>query len=67
MKCAANDDVVVIKAPDDGDKISLMFESKNETETAEYEVKLMNLDSEYLVSTRIVCKHANNVSFSGNS
>ena len=48
MKCAANDDTVTIKAPDDGDKITLTFEAKNESEVSEYEVKLMNLDSEYL-------------------
>ena len=55
LKCAANDDIVVIKAPDDADKISLTFEAKNESETAEYEIKLMNLDSEYLVSRILRC------------
>ena len=48
LKCAANDDIITIKAPDDGDKISLIFEAKNESEVADYEIKLMNLDSEYL-------------------
>jgi len=48
LKCAANDDIITIKAPDDGDKISLVFEAKNDSEISEYEVKLMNLDAEYL-------------------
>ena len=48
LKCASNDDIITIKAPDDGDKISLIFEAKNESEVADYEIKLMNLDSEYL-------------------
>lgn len=39
---------MTIKAPDDGDKIALTFEAKNESEVSEYEIKLMNLDSEYL-------------------
>jgi len=48
LKCASNDDTITVKAPDDGDKISLVFEASNESEVSEYEVKLMNLDSEYL-------------------
>jgi proliferating cell nuclear antigen len=48
IKCAANDDTIIIKAGDGGDKITLLFEAQNESEVAEYEIKLMNLDSEYL-------------------
>ena len=48
LKGASNDDTVTIKAPDNADKITLLFEAKNETEVSEYELKLMNLDSEYL-------------------
>lgn len=48
LKCAGNDDLITVKAADEGDKISLIFESKDESEVSEYEVKLMNLDSEYL-------------------
>ncbi|KAG9509599.1 Proliferating cell nuclear antigen, partial [Fragariocoptes setiger] len=52
IKCAGNDDTITIKAIDDEDKecdkITLLFEDKNETETSEYEMKLINLDSEYL-------------------
>ncbi|KAI1285803.1 Proliferating cell nuclear antigen [Halotydeus destructor] len=48
LKCAGNDDTITIKAEDDGDKISLKFEAKDESEESEYDVKLMNIDSEYL-------------------
>jgi len=48
LKCAGNDDQITVKAPDEGDKITLLFEAKDEAEVAEYEVKLMNIDSEYL-------------------
>lgn len=68
MRCAANDDMITIKAADESDKITLLFEaqsnvltlahqfdlwfnltlSPDEAEVSEYEIKLMNLDSEYL-------------------
>jgi len=48
LKCAGNEDELTLKAQDDGDKISIMFESKDESECHEYELKLMSLDSEYL-------------------
>jgi proliferating cell nuclear antigen len=48
LKCASNDDHITLTAPDEGDKITLKFEAKNESEISEYEIKLMNLDSEYL-------------------
>lgn len=48
MKCAGNQDEITVKAADEADKISLIFEAKDESEVSEYEVKLMNLDSEYL-------------------
>lgn len=56
LKCAGNDDNITMRAADDGDKITLTFEAKNETEVSEYDIKLMNLDTEYLVSgTAFVC------------
>lgn len=48
LKCAGNDDIITLKATDDCDKISLLFEDKNNTETSEYELKLINIDSDYL-------------------
>lgn len=48
LKCANNDDKITIKSQDDSDKMTLVFEAKNETEISEYQLKLMNLDCEYL-------------------
>ena len=46
MKCAGNDDVVTLKAEDDGDTVSFLFEG--EDRTSEFEMKLMDIDSEHL-------------------
>lgn len=48
LKCASTDDIITLKATDDCDKISLLFEDKNATESSEYELKLINIDSDYL-------------------
>jgi len=48
MKCAANEDMLTIKAEDDGDLMSIVFESQNGDKTSEYEMKLMDLDIEQL-------------------
>jgi len=48
LKCAANDDIITLRAKDDGDTLTMIFEAKDESELHEYEVKLMNLDTEYL-------------------
>lgn len=32
LKCAGNDDIVTMKAADDGDTVTLMFESPSECE-----------------------------------
>ena len=48
LKCANNDDKITLKAPDETDKMTLIFEAKNNTENSEYQLKLMNLDCEYL-------------------
>lgn len=41
---------MTLKAADDADKLCLTFEAKDDSEIADYELKLMNLDAEYLVS-----------------
>jgi len=46
MKCAGNDDVVTMKAEDDGDVVSFLFEG--EDRTSEFEMKLMDIESEHL-------------------
>lgn len=48
LKCAGNDDVITLRAGDECDKVTLLFEDKNNTESSEYELKLINLDNEYL-------------------
>ncbi|RUP47133.1 proliferating cell nuclear antigen, partial [Jimgerdemannia flammicorona] len=48
LKCANNDDVLTIKADDNGDVLSLVFESKENDKISEYELKLMDIDSEHL-------------------
>jgi len=48
LKCAGNDDIITIRATDECDKITLLFEDKNAVEMSEYEIKLINLDNEYL-------------------
>eukprot|EP00123_Amoebidium_parasiticum_P004132 comp15416_c0_seq1/m.12364 comp15416_c0_seq1/g.12364 ORF comp15416_c0_seq1/g.12364 comp15416_c0_seq1/m.12364 type:complete len:263 (-) comp15416_c0_seq1:426-1214(-) len=48
LKCAANDDVLTIKAEDDADTVKFVFESPNQEKVSEYELKLMEIDSEHL-------------------
>jgi len=48
LKCAGNDDVITLKAEDDGDSLTLMFESPNQDRIADFELKLMDIDSEQL-------------------
>merc|ERR1712111_20225 len=49
LRCAANDDIITIKAQDQADTVTFMFESPNQEKMADYEMKLMNLDQEHLV------------------
>ncbi|XP_067620475.1 proliferating cell nuclear antigen [Eurosta solidaginis] len=48
LKCANNDDTVTIKAQDNADTVTFMFESQNQEKVSDYEMKLMNLDQEHL-------------------
>eukprot|EP00563_Minutocellus_polymorphus_P004476 CAMPEP_0181042792 /NCGR_PEP_ID=MMETSP1070-20121207/12347_1 /TAXON_ID=265543 /ORGANISM="Minutocellus polymorphus, Strain NH13" /LENGTH=259 /DNA_ID=CAMNT_0023121045 /DNA_START=48 /DNA_END=827 /DNA_ORIENTATION=- len=48
LKCAGNDDVVTLKAEDEGDTLTLMFESEGQDRIADFELKLMDIDSEQL-------------------
>lgn len=51
MKCANNDDTVTIKAQDDADTVTFMFESQNQEKVSDYEMKLMNLNQEHFEIT----------------
>ncbi|KAK7842946.1 proliferating cell nuclear antigen [Quercus suber] len=48
LKCAGNDDIVTIKADDGGDTVTFMFESPSQDKIADFEMKLMDIDSEHL-------------------
>ncbi|PWA59180.1 proliferating cell nuclear antigen large form [Artemisia annua] len=48
LKCGGNDDIVTIKADDGGDSVTFMFESPNQDKIADFEMKLMDIDSEHL-------------------
>lgn len=48
LKCANSDDNVTMKAQDNADTVTFMFESQNQEKVSDYEMKLMNLDQEHL-------------------
>ncbi|THH15461.1 hypothetical protein EW146_g5026 [Bondarzewia mesenterica] len=48
IKCAKDDDLCTLKASDDGDILSLTYEARNSDRIAEYEVKLMDIESDTL-------------------
>jgi len=48
MKCAGNDDSVTLRANEDGDTITFIFDSPNQERQSQFEIKLMDLDVEHL-------------------
>ncbi|KAL2548736.1 Proliferating cell nuclear antigen large form [Forsythia ovata] len=48
LKCAGNDDIITIKADDGTDTVTFMFESPSQDKIADFEMKLMDIDSEHL-------------------
>jgi len=48
LKCAANNDIITIKAQDQADTVTFVFEAPNQEKVSDYEMKLMNLDQEHL-------------------
>lgn len=48
LKCAGNDDVVTLKADDNGDAVSFMFETSTQSRISHFSLKLMDIDSEHL-------------------
>uniref|UniRef100_T1GEC9 DNA sliding clamp PCNA n=1 Tax=Megaselia scalaris TaxID=36166 RepID=T1GEC9_MEGSC len=48
LKCANNNDTVTMKAQDNADAVTFMFESQNQEKVSDYEMKLMNIDQEHL-------------------
>jgi len=48
LKCAANNDIMTIKAQDNADIVTFVFESTNGERVSDFDMKLMNLDQEHL-------------------
>ncbi|KAK7471280.1 proliferating cell nuclear antigen [Stygiomarasmius scandens] len=48
LKCAKDDDICTLKSADDADVLNLVYEAKNTDRIAEYELKLMDIDSDTL-------------------
>ncbi|EFN51982.1 hypothetical protein CHLNCDRAFT_139488 [Chlorella variabilis] len=48
LKCAANDDVITMKAEENSDVVTFLFESAGQGRVSEFELKLMDITSENL-------------------
>lgn len=48
LKCAGSDDVITLKAEDDADAVTFMFENSKQTRVAHFSLKLMDIDAEHL-------------------
>mmetsp|Transcript_24423 Transcript_24423/g.30057 ORF Transcript_24423/g.30057 Transcript_24423/m.30057 type:complete len:260 (+) Transcript_24423:87-866(+) len=48
LKCAGNDDIITLKSEDTADALTLMFEHPKGDRIADFELKLMDIDSEPL-------------------
>lgn len=48
LKCAGNDDTISLKADDEPDSITLMFEDPKADRVSDFSLKLMDIDSEHL-------------------
>ncbi|CDP06917.1 unnamed protein product [Coffea canephora] len=48
LKCVGNDDIITIKGDDGCDTVTFMFESPTQDKIADFEMKLIDIDSEHL-------------------
>lgn len=48
LKCANGDDTITMKSEDNGDIITFMFEAPEQERLSEFDLKLMDIDSEHL-------------------
>jgi len=48
LKCADNKDIITLKAEDQGDSVTFMFEEASQTRISHFSLKLMDIDSEHL-------------------
>ena len=48
LKCAGNNDIITMKAEDNGDTLTLMFENDKQDRISDFDLKLMSIESEHL-------------------
>ena len=48
LKCCNNDDTVTLKADENADQMAFMFENQSQDRISDFELKLMDIDSEHL-------------------
>jgi len=48
LKCCNNEDMVTLKADENPDSMTFMFENQNQDRLSDFELKLMDIDSEHL-------------------
>eukprot|EP00559_Dactyliosolen_fragilissimus_P006488 CAMPEP_0184859952 /NCGR_PEP_ID=MMETSP0580-20130426/4910_1 /TAXON_ID=1118495 /ORGANISM="Dactyliosolen fragilissimus" /LENGTH=185 /DNA_ID=CAMNT_0027356855 /DNA_START=448 /DNA_END=1005 /DNA_ORIENTATION=- len=48
LKCAGNDDIITLKSEDTAETLMLMFETQSQDRIADFELKLMDIDTEQL-------------------
>jgi proliferating cell nuclear antigen len=48
LKCAGNDDIITLKSEEETDTLTLNFESPSQDRISEFELKLMDIESEQL-------------------
>lgn len=48
MSCTGNDDTITLKADDNADTLTLMFETPNQERVSDFDLKLMSIESEHL-------------------
>jgi len=48
LKCCNTDDIVTLKADDNADAMTFVFENSNQDRISDFELKLMDIDSEHL-------------------
>jgi len=48
LKCCNNEDIVTLKSDDNGDAMTFMFENSTQDRISDFELKLMDIDSEHL-------------------
>lgn len=48
LKCSSLDDIITLRAENDGDQLELVFDSPNNTRASHFQLRLMDIDSEHL-------------------